>query len=197
MSKLDPSFLRLSKAFAGDPTALPSDLSAIGLSIPVHDELADARAIAARLIGSHIASLETFHAVAKRNPTSLMVYHEQGVVTGLLGFLLLRPPALYNLATDKFDAVNPDLDLLTEPNEEPLAAYGWGLAATSLRAAAVVLNGANLFRELMPSIPFFARAATPDGRRILCGRLGYTPFPRNTSGLLWSPSREKGTENAR
>ena len=196
MSKLDPGLLRHSRAFVAEPPVLHADLSAIGLSIPAPEELAAARAIAARLIGPHIASLETFHAVAEKNAAGMMVYREQGQVTGVLAFLLLRPPALYALATDKFDAVNPDLELLARPDEEPLAAYGWGLAATSLRAAAVVLNGAGLFRGLTPSIPFFARAATVDGRRILCGRLGYTPFPRNTTGLLWSPSREMGTESA-
>ena len=151
------------------------------------------------LIGDWIANIETIVEVSRRNPLSLLVYRENGKVTGVVCYLMLRPAGLLAIATDKFNGVNPDLDMIAGTGEVPLAGYGWALAAKSRKAAAAVLVGLEKVRsELYPNIPFFARAATNDGRRVLCGRLRYLPFPRSNTGLLWSPPlhSEEGAEAA-
>ncbi|MEO6341406.1 MAG: hypothetical protein ABIO39_15290 [Caulobacteraceae bacterium] len=151
----------------------------------------------AALIGEWIASVETIVAVSRHNPQCLLVYREDGRVTGVVSFLLLRPAGLLSIATDTFDGVAPDIDMLTSPEETPLAGYGWALAAKTRKAAAAVLAGLGRVRtDLYPGIPFFARAATNDGRRVLCGRLRYLPFPRSNTGLLWSPPIHQEGEEA-
>jgi len=151
----------------------------------------------AALIGEGISSLETITAIYNRNPLCFLVYREDGKVTGVVAYLMLRPAGLLAIATDKFDGVTPDVQLIAGPDETPLAGYGWALAAKSRKAAAAVLNGLDKVRtELHPAIPFFARAATPDGRRVLCGRLRYLPFPRSNTGLLWSAPIQPETKDA-
>lgn len=167
--------------------------AAIGLEAASDTDLMVARELAAGLIGESIATLETSRVMRALNPMSTMVFKEDGVVTGVLGALPLRASGLLALATERFDPVNPDPDQIAPSGEAPLAFYGWGFAATTRRASAVVLNGAILFRTtVFPSIPGFARAATDAGRRVLNGRLGYTPFPRSTTGLLWTPPVQSG-----
>ncbi len=161
---------------------------ALGFDTASDDELMLARELAAGLIGESIATLETSRTMRALHPMSTMVFKENGMVTGVMGVLPLRASGLLALATDRFDPVNPDPDQIAPAGEEPLAFYGWGFAATTRRASAVVINGANLFRTtVFPTIPGFARAATDAGRRVLMGRLGYSPFPRSTTGLLWTP----------
>ena len=156
--------------------------------MPREEELAPGRAVMAALIGEGISTIETITGIYHRNPLHFLIYREEEKVTGVISFLLLRPAGLLSMATDKFDGLTPDLDMIAGPDETPLAGYGWGLAARSRKAAAAVLVGIDKVRtELYPQIPFFARAATPDGRRVACGRLRYLPFPRSNTGLLWSP----------
>lgn len=151
----------------------------------------------AALIGEWIASVETITGVYRRNPSSFLFYREDGKVTGILSVLLLRPTGLLALATDKFGGVSPDLDLIASPQETPLAGYAWGLAAKTRRAAAAILQGMDKIRvDVYPNIPFFARVATPDGGRIASGRLRYIPFPRSTTGLLWSAPIQPETKDA-
>ena len=151
----------------------------------------------AALIGDWIASVETITDVYRRNPLSFLFYREDERITGVVAFLLLRPAGLLAIATDKFNGVTLDLDLVSSPDEVPLAGYGWALAAKSRRSAAAVLLGLEKVRTaLYPQIPFFARAATPDGRRVLCGRLRYIPFPRSTTGMLWSAPITPEVESA-
>ena len=166
---------------------MPRVLAELGLDIPREDELEQGRAIMAALIGDWIASVETITAVYRRNPLSFLFYREEGKVAGIIAFLLLRPAGLLAIATDSFNGVSPDLDLIAGLDETPLAGYGWALAAKSRKSASAALLGMERVRtQLYPNIPFFARAATPDGRRVACGRLRYIPFPRSTTGMLWS-----------
>jgi hypothetical protein len=171
-----------------EPPVIASCHVELGFEAASDDDLMFARELAAGLIGERIATLETSRTMRALHPMSTMVFKEEGKVTGVLGALPLRASGLLALATDRFDPVNPDPDQIAPAGEDPLAVYGWGFAATTRRASAAVLNGANLFRTtVFPTIPGFARAATDAGRRVLMGRLGYVPFPRSTTGLLWTP----------
>lgn len=179
-------------------SALPEALSELGLDWGRPEELPAARNLMVKLIGEGISSIETITGVYNHNPNSMVVFRENNECTGIVSYLLLRPAGLLSIATDKFDGVTPDLDLLATPDETPLAGYGWALAATSRKAAAAVLQGLDRVRtHIYPNIPFFARAATADGKRVLCGRLRYLPFPRSNTGLLWSaPLRGESGESA-
>lgn len=187
MSKLNPK--------SSLPPKLHQVLAELRLEIPEEHELAEGRSVMAALIGEWIASVETITEVFRQNPLCCLVYKEDGKITGVVSFLLLRPAGLLAIATDKFNGVAPDVEMIATPDEAPTAGYGWALAAKSRKAAAAVLLGLDKVRgEVFPQIPFFARAATQDGRRVLCGRLRYIPFPRSDTGLLWSAPLTAKTE---
>jgi hypothetical protein len=173
---------------------VPEVLANLGLDFAREEDLPAARAVMVSLIGDTIATAETILAVHRRNPKSIIVFRENGEITGTTSFLLLRAAGLLSIATDKFNGLAPDMDLIAGLDETPIAAYGWGIAAKTRRAAAAVLVGIDRVRnDLYPNIPFFARTLTADGQRVVCGRLRYLPFPRSKTGLLWSAPNQGGT----
>jgi hypothetical protein len=68
---------------------------------------------------------------------------------------------------------------------EPLAgAYGWGMAAHTRPGARAVVMGTELMHKLWPELPFFTRAATPDGERLITGKWGFVHHPAADDDLL-------------
>lgn len=174
---------------AADPSlSLLAELSTLGLQRPGAADFVRIRKQAAKLIGSHIAPVGALRAVSALHPASLTLRRENGEISGVLAFMPLRPAALLAVATERFDATSPKLDLIATGAERPAAVYLWGLAAVTPPAAVAILDAVALIRRRLPGVPFFARASAPDGRKLLCERLGYTAFPGSVAGLLWSPS---------
>lgn len=149
------------------------------------DEFARGRAIAAELISPDLASEETFAAVHSRNGAGVFVYRQDGLAQGFLGVILLRASGLAKIEADDFDAVSPDLADICVEGEEPAAVYGWGFAATTARAAGAMVMGLMALREQAGlNVPFFCRAATPAGVKVILGKMGYAPFPGSRTGIL-------------
>lgn len=153
---------------------------------PAHDdEFSRGRAIAAQLISPDVAAEETFAAVHGRNGAGVFVYRQDGLAQGFLGVILLRASGLAKIEADSFNAVQPDLDDVCEAGEEPAAVYGWGFAATTARASgAVVLGLMALADRAGLDVPFFCRAATPAGAKVILGKMGYAPLKGSATGLL-------------
>jgi len=86
---------------------------------------------------------------------------------GFIAFLFLNKAGLHQLATNSLDTQNPDLGLLTGPNERPAGIYVWAVYAPGTLAAGV----APILRELdapnYAGIDLYSRAVTPDGARFL------------------------------
>lgn len=163
--------------------------ASFGLVLADLDQIRQARAISAALVGEGVAATETFVAVQQITQSSVFVYCENGAVTGVLGLFFLRQAGLDAIESGTFDAVNLDLDLIARPGEPPAAGYGWGFAATTQAGGrAVVKASAALRDKLFWGIPAFTRTATPDGVRVILGSLGYRPYGRGETTLVWMPA---------
>lgn len=172
-----------------DPSEFHAVLAGIDL-YPAEPEECDAgRAIAAELISPHVALASTFRRVHARTGCSVYVSRQDGRVSGVLGLVPLRPAGLKAVEEHVFEARNPPDDLVCEPGDLFPGLYGWGFAASTRRASALVVMGAIKIRERYPDIPFFTRAATPAGVKVICGRMGYAPYPGAPDDLLWHPVR--------
>lgn len=160
-------------------------LEAFGVFPARSDEFARGRAIAAELISPDVASEETFAAVHARNGAGVFVYRQEDLAQGFLGVILLRRSGLAKIEADIFNAISPDLADVCEAGEEPAAVYGWGFAATTARAAGAMVMGLMALRDLAGlNVPFFCRAATPAGAKVILGKMGYAPFAGSQTGLL-------------
>lgn len=149
------------------------------------DEFTRGRAIAADLISPDVASEEAFAAVHNRNGAGVFVYRQDGLAQGFLGVILLRASGLARIEADDFNAVEPDLDDVCCAGEEPAAVYGWGFAATTARAAGAMVMGLMALRDRAGlNVPFFCRAATPAGAKVILGKMGYAPLAGSATGLL-------------
>ncbi len=162
-----------------------------GLKLADEAEIREGRAITARLISDGIASVEVFSAVQAITHASVFVYREGRAVTGMLGLFLIRPAGLAAIERGDFDAVNPNYDMVSRPGEIPAACYGWGFAgATDVGAGAAVKASVALRNKLFWRIPVFTRTATPDGVRVITGKMGYKLYRESDPTLVWMPPAE-------
>lgn len=149
------------------------------------DELGQVRTLAADLISPGVASLSTIQAVHARTGYGIYVVREEGKVAGWLALVMLNDAGLAAVEDDSFDPIEPDLRYLTSPFETPVAVYSWGIATASRPAAKSLIEACWVVREQMPDIPFFVRASTEAGRRMLTEKLYFVGYPGTASGLLW------------
>ena len=159
-----------------------------GLRSPKPAEMAAARAFGAERIRGEVVSLDTLSAVARIAPGAVLIKAEGDEIVGLLAVLPLREPGRAALLAGRFDAVDVASRLVARPAERPAAVYAWACAAKASHVARALLGATDsLARAVFPEIPFFARAATADGRRVLLGSLGYRAFGPAAPDLLWRP----------
>src|SRR5581483_4960230 len=100
---------------------------------------------AARAIGM-VADTEAVLRVVSHNPDSLWAISRRTTYDaripkgeGLVAFLMLNEQGLRQLAAGTFDAMNPNLALLTRQNEKPAAIYVWAVYAPGVLATGVRL----------------------------------------------------------
>jgi hypothetical protein len=159
--------------------------AAYGLSPIGPREFASVSEMAARLMNHTVASAETFTAVQQIQQASSLAYREGGVITGVLGVLLLRTPAVRQLMTGTFDGVDVDLDLLSRSSEIPAIAYGWGIAATTKTAgAAMMAMSVPLHIGPLGAFSVVTRAVTPVGRHVCLTRVAYQPLRHPDDDML-------------
>jgi hypothetical protein len=161
-------------------------MSEIGLSQATSADLAAGRALAADRIDPKIAPTQVLQAIHERNGAGLYVLREEGEVTGLLALVLLNQAGLKALCDNSFTPLTPALEHVAEWGEEPAAVYGWGSASRTRRAAAKVVQATATACDVLPC-PSFARGTTDAGLHVLTRRLGMTPYPGSTTGLVWRP----------
>lgn len=149
--------------------------------LPAAGELAGAS------VGPAIVRRADFIAVDTITECTAFAYLDRGELVGALAIIPLRAQGLAALEADRFDGVRPDPDHLARPGEPAAAIYGWGIVGAGPRSRAAVLRGVDrLRRELLFDLPWYCRAATDDGARVILGRLGYAPVAGSTSGLFVS-----------
>ena len=149
------------------------------------ETLGAVRDMAAGLIGEGIASTEALTSVCAHTGYGIYLAREEGLPTGVVALIMLNARGLAAVKDDSFDPLAPDLALVAGPNEAPAAVYSWGIAAATREAAKACVQGCWEMRAEAPFIPFFVRAATEAGRRLLTEKLRFVPYPGTTTGLLW------------
>jgi hypothetical protein len=143
--------------------------------------------MAASLMKHKVSSCDTFKAVQAIQAGSSLGFREDGVVTGIMGVLLLRAPAVDQLMQGRFDGVEVDPDLLSRDDETPAIGYGWGIAATTKAAgAAITAVGMPLRLGPLGAFTFITKAVTGAGRHVAITRFGYRPLRHPDDDLLVS-----------
>ena len=152
-----------------------------GAVLPAAGELAGAA------VGPSIVRRADFLAVDAISGCTAFAHMGREGFAGALAVIPLRNNGLEALRADRFNGVQPDLDLVARPGEAAAAIYGWGIVGSGPRSRAAVLRAVDrLRRELTFQVPWYCRAATDDGARVILGRLGYAPVPGSASGLFVS-----------
>jgi hypothetical protein len=166
--------------------AIRAAFASMGVSTAGLDEIAEAQAFAARLIGGNVATAATLTRVQTRTGICVFLYRESSVMTAMVAYVLLSERGLRALFADRFNAHEPAASHLIRLGEEPAGVYGWGVAATNHPAATRVVAGYELMRQKAAAhLPFFGRPVTEAGRRLMFERLHYKPVPRSASGVVW------------
>lgn len=156
----------------------------------------NARDLAAELISPHVALAITLRRAQARTRSAIFVLGPDEAISGVVAILPLNPAGLEAIQSHAFDPKNPPDELLCAPGEAIAGLYGWGFVGSTRRASAVVLDGAIRLRNHLKAIPFFTRAATAAGDKVLRGRMGYAPYPAAPDNLLWNPPRSVIEERA-
>lgn len=163
-------------------------MSALGLRLATTEDIAEGHEAAARLVGPDITSKATLERVQARAECAIFAMRTRdGQFVGALSVIPLNVAAGAILAAGDFDGLEPPDHMIARPNEPAVAFYGWGLAGLTARArAAVILGAVKMQRDVYADLPFYARAATSEGERILHQRLGARSLP-GPGGLVSAP----------
>lgn len=169
-----------------DPLARTlSVLAERGFTPATDAEIEAGRAAAAALVGEAIASAETMRRVQARTGGACFVLKRDGAIIAALSAIPLTPAALPGLTQGLFDAISPQDTLIARPQDPVAAIYLWGGAGMTPRGRMQAVTGAIALREeAHPHMPFYARAATSDGERVLQTRLGARPGPGDLAVAL-------------
>jgi hypothetical protein len=165
--------------------ALRERLAPLGMAEAGAHELGAIRALAAGTISPDVAGEAALQALYRRTGYGFYVAREGGAISALIALVLLNDAGFAAIRRETFNSLNPSLDHAARADEEPVAVYGWGIAAANREAARTVVDGGWAVLEALPTQPFFARAATDAGRRLLTEKMRFVPYPGSATGLLW------------
>lgn len=84
---------------------------------------------------------------------------------GFFAFLPLNKMGLYQLATNTLDTRNPDLSVITRPDETPAGIYVWATYAPGPLAAGVALAMERIEMAPYAGVNLYSRPNTPEGFR--------------------------------
>ena len=170
--------------------AIRAELACVGVAPASLEEVAEARALAARLIGGRMAAARTIARIHRDTGAGLFIVRGDDGPRGLLAFVLLSAVGARGAANDRFGALRPPAEHVARGGQEPAAIYSWAIAAADKDAARRLIEGHERLRHAaVPHLPFYARMATDDGRRLGIGKLGFKAVPGSTSGLYWSQAK--------
>lgn len=180
--------VEIAPAFGRIVSAIRKDLAAFDLVPAVAADIAEARTFAAKLIGPNIVAAAALQRVHERSGAGLFLAREEGRLTGVLAFVLLNPAGLAAVWDQSFNAVDPEPAHVVAAGQEPVAVYGWGVAATTKPSAVRLIDGARAMgADAAAGLPYFARPTTEAGHRLMRERLNFVDCPGSTTGLVWLP----------
>ncbi len=165
--------------------AIRAELALLDIYPASRTEVVEARHFAARLIGGTIVTPEGLQRVHEHSGAGLFVYHDDEELTGVLALVMLNAAGHDAIRGEAFDALDPDLAHVAREGEDPAALYGWGIAATRKMTARRLVDGLSAIANgPVGHLPYYSRAATPQGERLLIERIGFRPYPGSATGLL-------------
>jgi predicted GNAT family N-acyltransferase len=106
---------------------------------------------------------DSFCAIARRENFAAGVARAEGYVA----YLMLNQAGMSSLFDGSLSATDPDLSLLCRQSEAPAGIYIWGIYARGVIAGGIPLTYEKVSTPRYRDVSLYARAATPDGRRIL------------------------------
>lgn len=161
-----------------DPRMINAVAAFCGMALAGPEDIRYARALAAERISENVVSEATLRMVQDITGASVFVAREQGVVTGMTAFFLVRPEGMRALDERRFDTFNINPDFICRPRETPAGGYAWGFAGATDKGAGRAVKASIAVREtLFWALPGYTRAATDDGARLIFGSLGFYPVP--------------------
>jgi hypothetical protein len=174
-----------------DCDALLAAAREFGMTPPSEPELHEARALAGSLMDHEVVGIETLVAVQRIQPTSTLVFREDGRVTAVAGQLVLKSSCIAPLLAGAFDALNVDTDYLARDGDLVAIGYAWGIAASTKTGGQAIAGFNGRMREMFPHIAGFTRAVTPIGKHVAATRYGYVPLRHDDDELMICiPGRE-------
>jgi hypothetical protein len=175
-----------------DGEAVLATAREFGMTPPSEAELHEARALAGSLMDHEVVGIETLIAVQAIQPTSTLVFREDGRITAVAGQLVLKSTCIAPLLAGTFDAMNVDTDYLARDGDLVALGYAWGIAASTKPGGQAIAGFNRLMRERhFPHIAGFTRAVTPIGRHVAASRYGYVPMRHDDDELMICiPGRE-------
>jgi hypothetical protein len=172
-----------------DPREVRELLSAFDLHLASPQACDAAHALAVEMISPRVALATTLRRAQETTRAAIFVTPDQDAPIGVLAILPLNSAGTAAVQQHLFDPRNPPSEYLSAAGDAFAGLYGWGFCATTRKASADVLTASRRLREHFADVPFFTRAATPAGARVLRGRLRYSPYPGAPDDLLWNPVR--------
>jgi hypothetical protein len=170
--------------------AIRDGLAAFEMTPAVSEDIDEARAFAAALIGPDIITPETLAWVHDYTGCALFLAREEGRLTGVWANVLLTEAGVRACFDDAFAALDPDIDHVAPLGQEPVGAYAWGVAASTKESRKrIVAAGGSVYAHELGHLPYFTRPATEAGVRLVIERFGFHAVPGATSGLVWMPPR--------
>ena len=161
-----------------DPRMINAVAAYCGVALAGREDIAHARALCAALISENVVSEATLRMVQDITGASVFVARENGIVTGMTAFFLVRPDGMRALDEGRFDTLNPDPEHICRPREKPAGGYAWGFVGSTDKGAGRAVKASIAVREtLFWAMPGYTRAATDDGARLIFGTLGFKPVP--------------------
>ena len=154
------------------------------------DDMDEARAFAAAMIGPDIVRPETLAWVHARSGAGLFLAQEDGRLTGVWAAVLLTGAGVVACHEDRFDGVDPDPAHVAPIDEAPAGVYAWGIAAATRDSARRLVAASDAVDQAaLAHLPGFTRPVTEAGLRLAVERKGFRPVPGSRTGLYWVDPR--------
>ncbi|HCR65527.1 MAG: hypothetical protein CMH90_05590 [Oceanicaulis sp.] len=129
-------------------------------------DVADASTVAVTALGGALASEDIVLACQARTQRCFFIRrNETGEASGFIALLFLNARGFEALMYGRLSPDQPELDLLTAPDERASAIYVWCLAGVSeADKRAVVRAVTEARRKAFPHVALFARPMSREGR---------------------------------
>lgn len=174
-----------------DPRWINAVAAFCNVAAASYEEIATARAIAARAIPDGVVTVARMQAVQAITKSSIFVAREGAHVVGMTAFFPLRASGMAALEAGQFDTLEPDLEFICPPREAPAGGYAWGFIGLNDKAAGRVVKTCVAVREtLCWALPLYTRAATEAGAKVIFGPLGFRPVQGDPT-LAFHPGHQR------